>query len=42
LLDRIALRAELADHYDLMPSTDIAEANAGLYARMERVVSPPE
>ncbi|MGR3425539.1 MAG: quinolinate synthase NadA [Pseudooceanicola nanhaiensis] len=42
MLDRIALRAELADHYDLTPSADIAEANAGLYARMERVVSPPD
>ncbi|WP_238366495.1 quinolinate synthase NadA [Mesobacterium pallidum] len=42
MLDQIALRAELADHYDLSPSIDIAEANAGLYARMERVVSPPD
>ncbi|WP_370284905.1 quinolinate synthase NadA [Pseudooceanicola nanhaiensis] len=42
MLDQIALRAELADHYDLTPSTDIAEANAGLYARMERMVSPPD
>ncbi|MCO6384843.1 quinolinate synthase NadA [Oceanicola sp. 502str15] len=42
MLDQIALRAELADHYDLAPSTEIASANADLYARMERVVSPPD
>ncbi|MFY0634311.1 MAG: quinolinate synthase NadA [Vannielia sp.] len=42
MLDQIALRAELADHYDLAPSTEIASANADLYARMERVVTPPD
>lgn len=42
MLDQIALRAELADHYDLSPSTDIATANADIYARMDRVVSPPD
>ncbi|WP_102224734.1 quinolinate synthase NadA [Acidimangrovimonas sediminis] len=42
MLDQIALRAELADHYDLSPSTETAEANAHLYARMSRVVSPPD
>lgn len=42
MLDRIALSAELADHYDLSPSIKIAEANAHLYARMSRVVSPPD
>ena len=42
MLDQIALRAELADHYDLAPSPDLALATADLYARMERVVSPPD
>jgi quinolinate synthase len=42
LLDQIALRAELADHYDLSPSTDIAAAHADIYARMDRVVTPPD
>jgi|TARA_R110002124_G_scaffold196926_3_gene364004 quinolinate synthase len=42
LLDQIALRAELADHYDLSPSTDIAQANADIFARMDRVVTPPD
>jgi len=42
LLDQIALRAELADHYDLSPSTDIATAHADIYARMDRVVTPPD
>ncbi len=42
MLDQIALRAELADHYDLAPSPDIAAETAGLYARMERVMSPPD
>ncbi|GHF73237.1 quinolinate synthase A [Seohaeicola zhoushanensis] len=42
LLDQIALRAELADHYDLSPSIEIAEANAHLYARMKRTVAPPD
>ncbi|WP_136637734.1 quinolinate synthase NadA [Pseudooceanicola onchidii] len=42
MLDQIALRAELADHYDLAPSTDIAAATADIHARMDRVVSPPD
>lgn len=42
MLDQIALRAELADHYDLSPSIAVAEASAHLYARMDRVVSPPD
>jgi len=42
LLDQIALRAELANHYDLAPSIETAEANAHLYANMSRVVSPPD
>ncbi len=42
MLDQIALRAELADHYDLCPSTEIAEANVDIFARMDRVVAPPD
>ncbi|ASP23331.1 quinolinate synthase A (plasmid) [Antarctobacter heliothermus] len=42
MLDQIALRAELADLYDLSPSTEIARANAHLYRRMDRVVTPPD
>ena len=42
MLDQIALRAELADLYDLSPSPEIASANAHLYKRMDRVVSPPD
>ncbi|WP_417207706.1 quinolinate synthase NadA [Antarctobacter sp.] len=42
MLDQIALRAELADLYDLSPSTEIAAANAHLYKRMDRVVTPPD
>ncbi|MDA3887374.1 MAG: quinolinate synthase NadA [Allgaiera sp.] len=42
MLDQIALRAELADHYDLSPSLKTAEATADIYARMSRVVSPPD
>lgn len=42
MLDQIALRAELADHYDLAPSPDLAAEMSGIYARMERVMSPPD
>lgn len=42
MLDQLALRAELSDHYDLAPSTDIAAATADIYARMDRVVTPPD
>lgn len=42
MLDHIALRAELADHYDLTPSLSLASATAEVYARMDRVVSPPD
>ena len=42
MLDQTALRAELADHYDLLPSPEVAEAHADIYAGMKRVVSPPD
>lgn len=42
MLDYTALRTELADHYDLAPSAELAAAHSGIYAKMERVVSPPD
>ncbi|EIE50276.1 quinolinate synthetase [Salipiger aestuarii] len=42
MLDQIALRAELADHYDLAPSAVLAAEMSGIYARMDRVVAPPD
>ena len=42
MLDQFALRAELADHYDLTPSPDLAAEMSGIYARMDRVVAPPD
>lgn len=42
LLDLTAIRTELAEHYDLAPSVDIAEAMPEIYKRMDRVVTPPD
>lgn len=42
MLDQTALRTELADHYDLAPSTELAEAHDEIYNKMERVVSQPD
>lgn len=42
MLDQTALRTELADHYDLAPSPELAAAHANIYAKMERVISPPD
>jgi len=42
LLDQTALRTELANHYDLAPSAELAAAHAGIYSKMERVISPPD
>ena len=42
MLDQTALRTELADHYDLAPSPELAAAHAGIYSKMERVISPPD
>ncbi|MBT0958890.1 quinolinate synthase NadA [Alphaproteobacteria bacterium KMM 3653] len=42
MLDLPQLRSELSDHYDLEPSEAYAEEFAEVYARMDRVVSPPE
>lgn len=38
----MALRDELSSHYDLAPSPELAEEMRDIYARMERVVSPPD
>ncbi|WP_417812399.1 quinolinate synthase NadA [Thalassospira alkalitolerans] len=42
MLDLQHVRSILSDHYDLSPSPDVAEALNDIYARMERVVSPPD
>lgn len=42
MLDQTALRTELADHYDLAPSPELAAAHPEIYSRMERVISPPD
>ena len=42
MLDQTALRTELANHYDLAPSAELAAAHAGIYSKMERVISPPD
>ena len=42
MLDLPHVRSVLSDHYDLTPSTDVAEAMADTYARMARVVTPPD
>ena len=36
------MRASLREHYDLAPSVDLAADMAGIYARMDRVVPPPD
>jgi quinolinate synthase len=42
MLDLTHVRAVLSDHYDLTPSTEVAEALQDTYARMSRVVTPPD
>lgn len=42
LLDLTTVRADLAEHYDLAPSVDLAEATKDIYARMDRVVTPAD
>lgn len=42
MLDQLALRAELEAHYDLAPSVELAEEMGDIYARMDRVVPPPD
>ncbi|MCW3783183.1 quinolinate synthase NadA [Defluviimonas sp. CAU 1641] len=38
MLDLANMRATLADHYDLAPSLDLAEAQRHIHARMDRVL----
>ncbi|MDA9207874.1 quinolinate synthase NadA [Octadecabacter sp.] len=42
MLDLVNLRDILSAHYDLAPSPELAEEMADIYARMDRVVTPPE
>ncbi|UOA28624.1 quinolinate synthase NadA [Pseudosulfitobacter sp. DSM 107133] len=42
MLDLTAIGTELAQHYDLAPSVDIAAEMPEIYVRMDRVVSPPD
>ncbi|MEZ5675802.1 MAG: quinolinate synthase NadA [Thalassovita sp.] len=42
MLDLTNVRAVLAEHYDLAPSVELAEATKDIYARMDRVVSPAD
>lgn len=39
-LDMPVLRTALAEHYDLTPSQELADAMADIYAKMSRVISP--
>lgn len=41
MLDLTDIRSELGNHYDLAPSVDLAAEMPEIYARMDRVVSPP-
>lgn len=40
MLETRIMREELARHYDLAPSVEAAEPQAGLYARVDKVMSP--
>ncbi|MBU2981447.1 quinolinate synthase NadA [Lentibacter algarum] len=42
MLNLSHVRSVLSDCYDLAPSTEVAEATSDIYARMERVVTPPD
>lgn len=42
MLDLPHLRTVLSEHYDLTPSPEVAQELADTYARMERVVTPPD
>ena len=42
MLDLIKIRSTLSDAYDLAPSADCADELQDIYARMDRVVSPPD
>lgn len=42
MLDMTQVRSTLSDHYDLEPSVSLAEELKEVYARMDRVVTPPD
>ncbi len=42
MLDLTHVRAELADHYDLAPSLDLAESMSDIHEKMKRVVPLPD
>ncbi|SMX51073.1 quinolinate synthase NadA [Actibacterium lipolyticum] len=42
MLDLTLVRSALEDAYDLTPSTKLAESMSDIYARMNRVVTPPD
>lgn len=42
MLDLTSVRSELAKHYDLAPSVDLAASMQDIYEKMDRVVSPPD
>ncbi|MFY0682427.1 MAG: quinolinate synthase NadA [Thalassovita sp.] len=42
MLDLMNMRADLAEHYDLTPSLELAEATKDIYASMSRVVTPAD
>jgi len=42
LLDMTDVRSVLKDAYDLTPSAELAASMADIYARMDRVVTPPD
>ncbi|MDO6478604.1 quinolinate synthase NadA [Shimia thalassica] len=42
MLNLSHMRSELSEHYDLAPSPELAETLKDVYARMDRVVTPPD
>ncbi|MGH1412905.1 MAG: quinolinate synthase NadA [Pelagimonas sp.] len=42
MLDLTHVRTTLSDHYDLTPSPELAASMQDIYARMDRVVAPPD
>lgn len=42
MLDQVHVRSVLADQYDLAPSPELAASMQDIYAKMDRVVTPPD
>ncbi|MDE9451976.1 quinolinate synthase NadA [Aliiroseovarius sp. Z3] len=42
MLDLTHVRTVLSEHYDLAPSAELADGMQDIYARMDRVVTPPD